>query len=429
MKKRAFAGIILAAFMAVSASACDFSNFGGYDDDTALTPAPSAPEQNITPSDLYEEWLERGNTGSYSEFLKEYLSYDLANSSGYDVDTIQHNLLSTVSVYCSFGSGSNSSVSGGSGVIIELDKENGNATVLTNYHVVYGSSTKSVSKDICLYLYGAIAGKNTDGSLGGYGAMQATYLGGSMTHDVAVLQIRDNEILKNSAAEKAKIGDSEKVTVGESVVAIGNAEGEGLSVTTGVLSVDSEMIEMTAADDTSKAKFRVMRTDAAINHGNSGGPLFNAKGELIGINNAKSVADEVDAMNYSLPITKIMFAVENILDNGGSISRAKFGVTISTINSRSEWDEKRGRVKIVETIQIADITEDSASDGIFKVGDILVSMQIGGEEVQIERNFQMIDRTLTIRLGDVVKVKVFRGGEEKELSFSFDKASYFEAES
>ena len=70
-----------------------------------------------------------------------------------------------------------------------------------------------------------------------------------------------------------------------------------------------------------------MRTDAPINHGNSGGGLYNAQGELIGITNAKNVEDETDNMGYALPITQVEYLVKNMLDNGGYVSRAMLGIT------------------------------------------------------------------------------------------------------
>ena len=255
--------------------------------------------------------------------------------------------------------------------------------------------------------------------------MKASYVGGSMTYDIAVLRVENSEVLKNSLAEEAKIGNSDTVTVGEKVFAIGNAEGDGLSVTNGVLSVDSDSIDLVSADEKSNISFRVMRTSAAINHGNSGGPLFNARGELIGINNAKKVQEDVENMGYCLPITQVMNVVGNILDNNGAVKRALFGVTVATVDSKAVWDEERGRVKIVETLQISDVSKGSIAYGKFKVGDYVLSVTIGGETTVVERSFHMIDRMLSVRFGDTVKVKVKRGGVEVELSFTFSSWNYF----
>lgn len=380
---------------------------------------------HLTISDIYEEWLAQGNQGSFNDFLKEYLSVDSDGTFEYDVDILQHNLMSTVRIYCAFSNDS-SSYSAGSGVIIDLDKEQGDAIVITNYHVVYNVESKEkISNDICLYIYGSLTGLDDDGSIGGPHGIHATYVGGAMNYDIAVLRVDNSEILKNSIAEEAKMGDSETVTVGEKVFAIGNAQGEGISVTEGILSVESETIDLTSPDEKSVLNFRVMRTTAAINHGNSGGPLFNAKGELIGINNAKRVEESVEGMGFSLPISQVKHVVGNILDNNGTVKRALFGVTIQTVDSKAVWDETRDRVKIVETLIVSDISTGSIAFGKFQLNDQIIGMEIGGEKITVERSFHMIDRMLSVRLGDEVKITVLRGGQEVELTFVFDNAKYF----
>lgn len=445
MKKKSIIGLILALTFSFGLTACDFAahkqddkgksayeiavehGFQGSEEDwlLSLKGKDGQDATGITVADLYEEWLAQGNEGSFNKFLKEYLSADPNDIFGYDTDILQHNIMSTVSVYCAFKT-KNSEISAGSGVIIELDKEKGNATVLTNYHVVYNVEvSEKVSQDICLYLYGGMTGYDDDGSIGGPGGIHASFVGGSMTYDIAVLRVENSDVIKNGIAEKAKIGSSETLTVGEKVFAIGNAEGEGMSVTEGVLSVDSENIDITAADEIGAISFRVMRISAALNHGNSGGPLFNAKGELIGINNAKKVQDDVEGMGYSLPITQVINVVKNILANNGSVKRALFGVTVQTVDSKAVWDEERNRVKIVDTLQVAEISKGSIAQGKFQVGDEIVSVVIGGEEIAVERSFHMIDRMLSVCFGDEVKVTVLRNGKEVELTFVFNLWSYF----
>lgn len=129
-------------------------------------------------------------------------------------------------------------------------------------------------------------------------------------------------------------------------------------MTEGALSVESEYISLTAADEKSTIDFRVMRTDAAINSGNSGGALFDAQGKLIGITNAKRVdqlesdrttIDSVDNIGYALPITQVKYAVENILDNNGGIKRAMFGISVQLTDSKAvlgkrQSGDRRGKL-------------------------------------------------------------------------------------
>ena len=136
--------------------------------------------------------------------------------------------------------------SAGSGVIYQMDTSEGDAFIITNYHVVYDASSNTengISEDISVYLYGSEIEEK---------AMKATYVGGSLYYDIAVLRVEDSEILKTSNACAVDVADSDKVAVGDSAIAIGNAQGLGISSTSGIVSVDSEYITMTAADEKNK---------------------------------------------------------------------------------------------------------------------------------------------------------------------------------
>lgn len=420
--------------------------------------------------DVYETAREAGYQGTFLEFLKEYLSVDLVKNN--DTETISKNVLSVMSVCCAFtttttyrgqGYWGNSlsrtiveaSGSAGSGVVIELDKEKGNALVITNYHVLYslGVDTENdVSDCIYLYPYGArnhftsggvydqttkkyllsdvnedgTIDKNDQGDMGGDG-IKATFVGGAMDYDVALLKIENSEYLKKSAVTQADIGNSNEVTVGENVYAIGNANGQGISVTSGVVSVESETISMSSLNDsTEKVYYRVLRTDAAINHGNSGGALFNANGELIGITNAKNVEDETDNMGYALPITQVKYLVENLQDNGGVARRAMLGVTYSTTASSASLNEK-GKLIITEEVTVASVSNGASADGKLKVGDVFKSITINGKTIEITRSYILNDLLLTVRKGDAITLRVFReqSGEDTDVTITFDQDDYF----
>ena len=297
--------------------------------------------------DIYEEAKANGYSGSFLDFLKEYLDADVQEDN--DTMTIADNMLSVVSIFCGFTKKSTSSgnwwqgssstaenySSAGSGVIIDLNKEAGNALVVTNYHVLYDAESNTsnhISDAIYLYPYGAFNQYSTESNSDESGdGIKATYVGGAMDYDIALLKIEGSEFIRNNLVSEAKIGDSEKVQAGEKVFAVGNPDGAGMSVVSG--SVESEYIEMAATDGTSRTvSYRVMRTDAAINSGNSGGALFNAKGELIGITNAKNVGSDIDNMCYALPINQVYNLCNNILENGGTMKRAMLGVTAEKIS-------------------------------------------------------------------------------------------------
>lgn len=390
--------------------------------------------------DIYEK---SGYTGTFQQFLKEYFgkdSLDIVEDN--NTTQIAKNLMSVVSVQA-FSAGST-----GSGVIIDLNKTAGTAYIVTNYHVVYSAEVDESDwkKNIYVYLYGSQSYEtelqaNGSYKLTGYGdGMEATYVGGSINYDIAVLKVEGNDYLKNSVAQEATIGNSDTAVVGEKVYAIGNPQGHGIAVTEGALSVDSEYISL-AMEVLYKVNngfggyknviaekefsYRVMRTDAAINGGNSGGALFNVKGELIGIVNAKSSSSAIDNMAYALPITNVKYVVDNILDNSGKVLRAMFGVTLKVVGSKAEFD-KNGNITTVQTIGVNEVSDGSIAEGKLQKGDILKTIQINGGEVKnVTRQYTVIDYMLNVRRGDTVKMKIVRGGTEQEISFTFDKAEYF----
>ncbi len=389
--------------------------------------------------DIYNAALANGYTGSFLEFIKEYLNADVQEDN--DTKTIAENMLSVVSIYCGFTKTESAGnwlqppetvnySSAGSGVIVELNKEAGNATVITNYHVLYDQNSNTanhISDAIYLYPYGALNkySTETNSDAGGDG-IKARYVGGAMDYDIAVLKIEGSEFIRNNPVTAAKIGDSESVSVGEKVFAIGNPDGAGMSVVGGLLSVESEYIEMSATDGSGRTvSYRVMRTDAAINSGNSGGALFNAQGKLIGITNAKNVGTDVDNMCYALPMAQVKNLYENIIENGGVLQRAMLGVMAEKIASKPIW--KDGRLTVEETIIInqTKIAQTSAAYNKLYFGDEFISITIHGETMPITKLHHVNDQLLKVRKGDTVTIKVRRDGKETDIEIHYNKDIYF----
>ena len=315
-------------------------------------------------------------------------------------------LRSSVSIFCTFGTEGSPYYSAGSGVIFKLDKRNGKAFIITNYHVVYDKN-EGISKEISVYLYG---GEYSEAEI------NATYVGGSLNYDIAVLYVEDSEIIKNSCAAAVDVADSDNIFVGQTAIAIGNAEGYGLSASSGVISVDSEYIDMIAPDEITQVSFRVMRIDTAVNHGNSGGGLFNAQGELIGIVNAKIIDENVENIGYAIPSTLVVAVANNIIDNCfekdcSTLQRCLLGITIRTENSSAVYDESTGLVRIVESIGVVEVSKGSIAYGIVEADDILVSATLNGITKEITRQFHVIDLMINARPGDTMYLTVMRGEE------------------
>ncbi len=402
----------------------------------SLKGADGKDAENIDPYEAYQNAVENQMfEGSYIEFLKQFFNGDIQPVN--DIERLAHNMMSVVGIYCSFtpktnggiSIGTAQSTSAGSGVVIDLDKQNGNATIITNYHVIYDSKAigNGISSSINLYPYGGLIDSNfTHG-------IKATFVGGAMDYDIAVLKVEGSEILKNSALEEAKVGNSDACTAGENVFVIGNAEGDGLSITDGVLSVESEYITMDSTSGSGEqVKYRVMRTSAAVNHGNSGGAMFDASGRLIGIVNAKNVDDDVENMGYALPVNNAIAVMNNALYNGGQVKRAMLGISVQTVSSNAVINEN-GKLVITEKCVVAEpLQKGVAAYGILKEGDVLKSITLLDTKgtvlntLAITRLHQVGDLLLDARLNYKAKLVVERMGVETTVEIKLDKESYFD---
>ena len=375
--------------------------------------------QDVSIEDIYSLAVQNGYTGSYLEFLKEYLSLDV------DEDTagVSTALLSSVRVISKFEvtetvynpiTGPQTSTyegtSAGSGVIYKLDKSTGDAYIITNHHVVYYAKSNTedgISDNIQILLYGS---ESSDYLI------PATYLGGSYTYDIAVLKISASEVLKNSNAREVQVADYHSASVGSTAYAIGNAAGEGISVTQGIVSVDSEVISISDSDTGSSASYRVMRVDAAINSGNSGGGLFNSQGQLIGIVNAKVSSSSIENIGYAIPVSIAVGVADNIIDNcDGSatttVQKYALGMTVIAGTSKAVYDENTLSTKIVEEVLVEDVDANSPLNGQLQKGDVIKSVTINGVKIDVDRTFKIVDSMLSVREGDNMIIEVIRDGE------------------
>lgn len=391
---------------------------------------------NINLFEIYEKiQIEDGYTGTYSDFIREFLDKS---------DTVYASskaLRSTVNIfaggestvtYMDFNgvirSFTHNSYSAGSGVIYSLDKSTGDALIITNYHIVYNAEIEgNIATDINIILYGneqfSFVTKEAATDYRNYKqyyyqeftsnyTIKASYLGGSMEYDIAVLKVTNSDVLKNSNAIEAKIADSNLISPGEEAIAVGNASGLGLSVSDGVISKDSEYIQMTGVDGVTDCKFRVLRTSAPINGGNSGGGLFNLNGELVGIVNVKIASSTIENIGYAIPSIVVKYIAENIIKNcngttSTQVKKPVFGISIWALKTESVLNPITNAIKIVETIQIASITTGSLADGKLEKGQIIKSVSISRTDgttttMNLTRSFNLIDLSLTLSIGDTI---------------------------
>lgn len=191
-------------------------------------------------------------------------------------------------------------------------KENGTYYLLTNYHVIQdGEKVEIVFTD------NKVASVNVQG--------------GDKYSDIAVLTYRTDDIL-----DIATMGSSVDMRVGDTVFAIGSPLDSNVyswSVTRGVLSGKDREVEVSTNNTTANDWImQVLQTDAAINSGNSGGPLCNSNGEVIGVNNMKLINDGVEGMGFAIPIEEAGAYADAII-NGEDVSRPKLGVVLQETQS------------------------------------------------------------------------------------------------
>ena len=242
--------------------------------------------------------------------------------------------------------------------------------IITNYHVV-GKDTKSIKVTL------------SDGT-----QYEGAFIYGDEYSDISVIKINKNDCVP------AKIGSSAQIWVLDETIAIGNSLGLGIRATYGVISA-------LACDVTvENLTMNLMSTDAGINSGNSGGGLFNARGELIGIVNAKIGGTSVESMGYAIPIDAVVKCVNDMNRYGYVTGKARLGVTVQTKTYQS-WPY----LQTYTLLQIAGINPNgSAASSGMQVDDIL--QKLGDTEIS---SFEDLQRLLTkYEVGDTVTLTVRR---------------------
>ncbi len=254
----------------------------------------------------------------------------------------------------------------GSGFII---KDNG--TVITNNHVIAGADDILVKVNSKEY--------------------KAKVIGADPYMDIAVLKMQTNDKFS-----PVNFGDSDKARVGDWVVAIGNPFGLGGTVTSGIVSARNRDIGMTRYDD-------FIQTDASINQGNSGGPLFNLKGEVVGINTAIIAPGQSGSIGigFAIPANAASKVIDQLV-NYGETRRGWLGVRIQEVTKEIA---EAVELKKAEGALVASVGEKSPADkaGI-KAGDII--LEFDGKKIDTMRTLPKV--VANTKVGKTVKLKVWR---------------------
>ena len=273
-------------------------------------------------------------------------------------------------------------VGSGSGVIFEQDDQN--IYIVTNYHVIAGANDVKVT-------------------IQGSEPIPAHLVGSNPMADLAVIKVSNEEAAAAGVENVtvATFGNSDEVQVGEEVLAIGNALGEGDTVTQGIVSAKNKTITVEGRE------LEVIQTDAAINPGHSGGPLVNMQGEVIGINTAKTASSVGEGMGYSIPSNIVVEEIDNIMKNQSTT--AFLGVKGSDVNQQIA-----DMYNIPEMgVYVNTVVPGSAADqaGIER-GDIITSFN--GKPVYSMEDLS--DKISKCEVGETVTIKLLREDEVIEVT-------------
>ncbi|OUN84751.1 trypsin-like peptidase domain-containing protein [Gemmiger sp. An50] len=257
----------------------------------------------------------------------------------------------------------------GSGVIFTAD-----GYIITNAHVVEGAQQITV--------------KLNDGT-----TYNATLVGSDSQSDIAVIKI------DATGLTPAVLGDSDTIAIGETAIAVGNPSNLGVTSTDGIISALNRSV--TVEGNT----MNLIQTSAAISPGNSGGGLFNSKGELIGIVNAKNADENAEGLGFAIPINTAKAVTQDLIENGYVTGRPALGITVVSIT-----DAQTAMQYGVSTLgaYVQSVSEGSgAANAGMKVGDRIVS--VGTKTVTTATDVTNALQDYTA--GDTVQVQVDRSGE------------------
>ncbi|OUP09471.1 trypsin-like peptidase domain-containing protein [Collinsella sp. An2] len=282
----------------------------------------------------------------------------------------------------------------GSGVILDTD-----GNIITNYHVIEGAQSIVVTLD--------------DGT-----TYEADVVGSDESSDLAVIRLKDADA---SALTPIEVGDSDNLTVGEWVMAIGSPFGNEQSVSTGIVSALYRSTAMQATSGTT-IYANMIQTDAAINPGNSGGALVNDEGKLIGINSIiESYSGSSSGVGFAIPVNYAINIANQIID-GKTPVHPYLGVSVTSVNALSA---RQQGLSTSSGAQIAAVTEGGpAAEAGIQEGDIVTA--IDGNEVTSADGLIIALREHEV--GDKVTLTINRDGKDQDVDVTLGSDEALQSE-
>ena len=276
----------------------------------------------------------------------------------------------------------------GSGFIISED-----GYILTNYHVIEDAVSGGYEVQVLTH----------DGA-----TYTATVVGYEEDNDVALLKI------DATGLNAAILGDSDAMRVGETVYAVGNPTGElEYSMTEGIVSAKDRQITAANSSTGRTETVNVFQTTAAINGGNSGGPIYNSRGEVIGIVVAKKVSTEIEGLAFAIPINDAVRIAQDLISDGFVRGKAYMGINVGTVTASAAQYYGLVQGALVGTVHAGSCAETAG----LQESDIIVA--IDGKEITSGK--ELIAAKKDYHAGDSAVLKVYRDGKYLEITITFDE--------
>ena len=272
--------------------------------------------------------------------------------------------------------------SAGSGFVLTKD-----GFIVTNYHVVKNADTVKVT------MY------NGD-------EYDAKYVGGDEDYDIAVIKVEAADL------QPVTLGDSDKLNVGDHVLAVGNPLGElTFSMSGGMVSSVNRAINV------SGTPFNMIQTDASINPGNSGGPMFNQYGEVVGIVSAKYSSysnNSVEGLGFAIPINDVFAMIQDIMTNGYITNKPYLGITGG---SMTEQMAAQYRYDIKEGVFVYSVEEGKAAQKAgLQMGDVIT--KVDDHDIRTMEDLTAVKKQYAA--GDTSTLTVYRGGQSITMELTWD---------
>ena len=284
----------------------------------------------------------------------------------------------------SYFGGSREATVSGSGFILSED-----GYIVTNYHVIQVAEESNLPIRVLLY----------DGT-----EYEASIVGREDVNDLAVLKI------EATGLSPVTMGNSDELQVGDEVYAVGNPLGElEFSMSTGHVSALNRVISTEGADNIS-----MFQLDAAVNPGNSGGPVYNTKGQVVGVVTAKYSDTDVEGLGFAIPSNDALRIAEDLVNNGYVTGKAYLGI----------WTDERYNAMVAQYYDmplgayVAEVSPGSAADQAgLESGDIITA--VDGQQVESSTDLRNLIRQYSA--GDSAELTYFRAGESRSVRIVFDE--------